>query len=234
MSGLTTTEVIESSPGRDVAVERRSIQMRQFKTKTNILACVRDQVVVPLGQIAGSILEIQEKPGTLPNGEPKTSLLAIGEFEAICYETGEVMTAYAAYLPGYFAQALKVNLENGRGGMIGIGIEIVAEPTGLDEKTGLAKAIPFAYGVRNLLGRRADSPLEDVKRRMASKGMLKLSPPQAPPVKRLELPSSALGGQTEIVPDGEDMPLAEGEAPEPVENVAVAASPPVASRKKAA
>lgn len=169
---------MEAAPGANVAVERRSIQMRQFKTKTNIQTCVRDQVIVPLGQIAGVIYDVIEKPGTLPNGEPKTSLLALGDFQSVCYETGEVMEAKAAYLPGYFAEALHAIMSKAtNSSTVEIGIEIVAEPTGLDEKTGLPKSIPFAYGVKNLIARRAEDPLERLKRRMAKSGMLRLPTP---------------------------------------------------------
>lgn len=180
-TSLSTEQVIESAPGRDLAVEKRSIQMRQFKSKTNIAKCVRDQVIVPLGQIAGVIYDVIEKPGTLPNGEAKTSLLAMGDFQAVNYETGEVYEAHAAYLPGYFIEALNAIFRKARNGIVEVGIEIVAEPTGIDEKTNLPKAIPFAYGVRNLIARRADDPLEALKRRMLAGGMLRLPAPQTAP-----------------------------------------------------
>jgi hypothetical protein len=204
MSGLTTEQVMEAAPGRNVAVEKRSIQMRTFKSPTNIKMCVDRQVIVPLGQIAGAVYDVVEKPGTLPDGTAKTSLLAQGEFEAVNYETGEVTQAFAAYLPGYFAEALKAGLAKTNGGVLQIGIEVVAEPTGLDPKTNMPKGIPFAYGVRNLMGRRADSPLEDVKRRLAKLNMLRLTPPQTiDTTEPVMLPKDA-NGEMEAVASGED------------------------------
>lgn len=179
-TSLTTDQIIASAPGAGIALEKRSIQMRMFKSKTNILKCVTDQIIVPLGQIAGVIYDVVEKPGTLPNGEAKTSLLALGDFQAINYETGEVLEAKAAYLPGYFAEALRSIFIKSGARVAEIGIEICAEPTGLDEKTNLPKSIPFAYGVKNLIARRAADPLEQLKRRMVAAGMLRL--PAPPPV----------------------------------------------------
>lgn len=202
---LTTEEVIGSAPGKDLGVEKRSIQMRMFKSPTNIKTCVNRQIIVPLGQIAGAIYEVVEKPGTLPDGTAKTSLLAMGEFEAVNYETGEVVQSFAAYLPGYFIEALRSAMRSGGGKMIMIGIEIVAEPTGLDDKTGLPKGIPFAYGVRNLMGRRADSPLEQVKRRMKAMSMLRLPEPvEAPEAAVLQLPADSTGA-LETLPTGDGM-----------------------------
>lgn len=177
-NSLTTEQVVQSAPGKDLAVEKRSIQMRMFKSKTNIKLCVDQQIIVPLGQIAGVIYDVVEKPGTLPNGEPKTSLLALGDFQAVNYETGEVTEAKAAYLPGYFAEALRALFVRAGAKVIQCGIEVVAEPTGLDEKTNLPKSIPFAYGVRNLMARRADDPLEQVKRAMQGRNMLRLPVPE--------------------------------------------------------
>jgi hypothetical protein len=232
---LTTDEVIQQAPGRDVAVEARSLQMRHFKSKTNIMKCVQTQTIVPLGQIVGVVYDVIEKPGRLPDGTPKTSLLVYGAFEALAYESGEIKQSNAAYLPEYFAKALQVALSKGpAGASIQIGIEVVAEPTGLDEKTGLPRVVPFSYGVKNLIARRADDPIEEVKRRMGNRLRL---PAPAPLVTR---------DQARVaLPDGDNAPakpvpdtLAEDAAPVPAEDAAPVpaedvAETRVASRKKA-
>lgn len=174
-----TREIIANAPGAAAATSKRSLQMRQFKTKNNIAYCVKNQVIVPLGQIVGHVYDMVIKTGSLPDGTPKDSVFALGDFQATVYETGEILEANGAYLPGYYAEALKAALTRGAASNLGIvfGIEIVAEPTGLDEKTGLPRSIPFAYGVRNLIARQPDSPLEMVKRQMAKAGALRLPPP---------------------------------------------------------
>lgn len=176
---LTTDQIMASAPGAAIALEKRSIQMRMFKNRDAIIKCVKEQVIVPLGQIAGVIYDMVEKPGTLPDGTAKTSLLAMGDFQAINYATGEIFEAKAAYLPGYFAEALRSIFVRANARVAEIGIEICLEPTGLDNM-GMPKSIPFAYGVKNLIARRAADPLEQLKRRMVAGGMLRL--PAPPPV----------------------------------------------------
>lgn len=178
-TALTTDQIMASAPGAAIALEKRSIQMRMFKSKEAVGKCVKEQIIVPLGQIAGVIYDVVEKPGMLPGGEPKTSLLAMGDFQAINYATGEVFEAKAAYLPGYFAEALRSIFVRANARVAEIGIEICIEPTGLDNM-GMPKSIPFAYGVKNLIARRAADPLEQLKRRMVAGGMLRL--PAPPPV----------------------------------------------------
>lgn len=192
-NALTTEQVMAQAPGVGIAVEKRSLQMRYFKTKTNIATCVRTQKIVPLGQIVGLVYSIVEKPGTLPNGEKKTSLLAYGQFESLAYETGEINQAMAAYLPDYFCQALKAALEKGAGGVIELGIEIVAEPTGLNPDTGLPIGTAFSYGVRNLRSRRADDPLELVKRQLGTRLRLPVAEPVAEDARMIALPEGRGG-----------------------------------------
>jgi len=193
MSEVTspTQQVIEQAPGAHLAVMKRSLQMRQFKTKSNVLHCVQNQVIVPLGQIVGVGYQAIDKEGALPDGTLKTSVLIMGDFEGTVYETGEVITAAAAYLPGYFADAIKAALTAGQPGRpVQFAIEIVAEPTGIDEKTGLPKGIPFAYGIRNLIARQAENPLEAMKRQLQKSNMLRLPPPvPLPRASRIALPA---------------------------------------------
>src|SRR5262249_14325873 len=122
------------------------------------------------GQIVGAIYTIKEKMGTLPNGDPKLSLLAIGDFEATDYATGEVWTSTAAYLPNYLLETFKSILEHPAStGSVEFEIEIVIEPTG--------KQIPFAYVVRNLIQRRADSAVNRMKLALQASNRLRLPAP---------------------------------------------------------
>jgi hypothetical protein len=137
----------------------------------------------------------------------------------LAYESQEITTANAAYLPEYFCKALHVALtKGGPSSTIQIGIEVVAEPTGLDPATNLPKGIPFSYGIRNLIARRADDPLNEVKRAMGNK--LRLPPP--PSDTRVNAPVA--------------LPSSEGQAPVTVPAVfreeVTEVSSPVAKGKK--
>lgn len=150
-----------------------------------------------LGQIVGQIFSVEERNGTLPDGTPKASLVAIGEFEAVIYATGEIMESYIAYLPDYFLRACKGALESGIKS-VPFALEIVLTPTG--------KSIPTAYEVRNLIRKSPTSVLNQMKAELAAAGRLRLSPPTAAP------PLAQLG-----VADAEGVPPAESEEPNDID-----------------
>jgi len=161
-----------------------------------------------VGQIVGEIFDVKEKLGTLPSGEVKSSLLAIGSFEAVVYETGEVMESTAAYLPGYYLDTVKSMLDRGANA-IAFAVEILLVPTG--------KSIPLAYEVKNLIRRRPDNVINKLKAEMASANMLRLPPPEkvaaADPDEVL-----AIEAQYEDVTPDEDVaetPVTEGGTPPP-------------------
>src|ERR1700749_4057781 len=161
---MTDTSAIETtSAAEGEAVLKRSIQMKMFADKTLHAEMALAQSKLPtgqfvpsksLGQIIGVIYAVKEKTGVLPNGDEKTSLLAIGDFEAMVYDTGEVMSSTSAYLPGYFAEAAQALLERTPDGLE-FAIEVILSPTG--------KSIPTAYEVRPLLKRAVDSPINRIK-----------------------------------------------------------------------
>ncbi len=150
-----------------------------------------------LGQIIGVVFDVQEKEGTLPDGSKKMSLLAIGDFEAVNYATGEVVNSGAAYLPGYFADTLKGYQKATSGQPVELAVEIILTPTG--------KPIPTAYEVRPLIKRPADSPLNRIKESLQAAGRLRLPPPVARTVVAIEgtIDPDTSGGEPEFEDEGE-------------------------------
>lgn len=157
---------------------KRSIQMKMFFTDI-------DKAKLPLakaegkpldecqkigGQIIGTIFKVEERTSELPNGETNVSLAAIGEFEAIVFETGEVVEAPTAYLPGYYLEGVKAALERDADiKSVLIGANVIMVATG--------KSIPIAYELINLVPREADSPMNRIKAALAKAGKLRLAPP---------------------------------------------------------
>lgn len=160
---------------------KRSIQMKMFATKVQQaeVALAREKGEpeekwkIGVGQIVGRIFEVNERENELPDGQMKTSLVAVGEFEAVIYGTGEVMESITAYLPGYYLESVRGALKQGAGAVV-VGIEVVLTATG--------KGVPYAYEVRNLVPREADNPINRVKALLAKTGRLRLPPPQELPV----------------------------------------------------
>lgn len=157
-----------------------------------------------LGQIVGYIGAVDQREGVLPNGEPSTSLVAIGEFEAVAYaKPDEVVQSLAAYLPRYYLESAAAALRNGVAG-IELAVEIVLVPTG--------KGVPTAYEVRNLIQREVDSPIERMKRKLAAANRLRLPPPSAP-VERVttgELIDGTTGEVIEAGSEPEKVPADQG------------------------
>lgn len=216
----TTAETVNmNTPGADVALSRRSLQMRQFKSKATVTKCVKEQVIVPVGQIVGLVYEVQTRMGALPDGTQKESPFCVGDFEATVYETGEVMQAHGAYLPKYYCDALQAMLTNpdgtARKGMqsgCGFAVEVVLEPLGLDSN-GLPKTIAFAYGVKNLVRRKANDPIEMMKRELQAANRLRLPPPSNEPPPPAVIDYEALSGAGEV---GALEGPTEGQGPAPI------------------
>lgn len=137
-----------------------------------------------LGQVLGLIYSVELREGQLRDGTPTQSLIAIGEFEAAVYSTGEVMESYTAYLPRYFLETCKAALEGGNVKQIPLAIEIVLTPTG--------KAIPTAYEIRNLMRKRPESVMNQIKQELAGMNRLRVSGPvEAPPLAQLGIEDAA-------------------------------------------
>lgn len=126
-------------------------------------------VIRPLGQVVGVIYEVNPMTGKLPDGSQKEGLVAIGDFEAVIYRTGEIFETSTAYFPKYFLEHAKATLDKTGVAALEFAIEILLVPTG--------KEIPVAYEVRNLRSRAAESPVNKLKAELAAKGILRLSPP---------------------------------------------------------
>jgi hypothetical protein len=182
MSNEVTTSA-QASVAADEGSLKRSIQMKFFAGKNTVkrvsIASAKikagetpegtpDAVIVG-GQIIGQIFDVKEKLGTLPDGTEKVSLLAMGEFEATNYETGEVITSAAAYLPTYYLETVQSMLAKDASASLVFAVEISIMATG--------KSIPYAYEVKNLVRRRPDNPLNALKAEMAKAGRLRLPPP---------------------------------------------------------
>jgi hypothetical protein len=170
---------VENTVAEQIAIDRKSIQMKFFRDPESLTACVTQQKAIALGMIVGTVNAIKERPGQLPNGQPSISLQAMGDFEAVNYKSGEKAESNTAYLPTYFAEVMQAALAKAPPGAPGINIalEIVCEPTGVAIGGGKS---PYAYGVKRLHSRLAQSPLEQIKRDLASRGMLRGLTPPAP------------------------------------------------------
>lgn len=199
MSEAQTHAVVENTVAKNTAVEKRSIQMKQFRDRDSIKRCIDTQTSIALGQVIGHAFDVVMKKGTLPDGSPSTSPFIVGDFEAVNYKTGEVMSASGAYLPKYFAETIQAALTKGAGATHGIAfaIEVVVEPTGKEPP-----AIQIAYGVKRLVARRPDSPIEQMKRTLQAAGTLRLPAPQT-------APQSALTDDSLLEPEGNIEPPAD-------------------------
>lgn len=176
--GEKTSEKAAVQPAED-ATMRRAIQMKMFTNKTQQaeVALAKEKTPddigtwqIAVGQIVGRVYEVNTRTFEV-NGEPQARIYAVGEFEAVNYATGEVMESTIADLPSYYLEGIRGALARNNGAAVLLGVEIVLAATG--------KSIPYAYEVRNLVPREADSPLNRIKALIASKGKLRLPPPVA-------------------------------------------------------
>lgn len=163
--------------------EKRAIRMGEFNTKEAQAAALMGKTT-PIGQVVGIAYSTQIKTNTFADGKVSTSLLLLGQFEAINFKTGEVMQSGAAYLPNYFAEQIKAQMDSTAGG-VSFAVEIVIEPNPKADA-----GITFQYAVSNLLPPAANDPLQELKRKAMAGGRLKLSM-SAPAVTAPQVESSA-------------------------------------------
>jgi hypothetical protein len=123
---------------------------------------------LPLGKLIGHAVGFEETivPDDMPKlaNKKENSILLIGKFEAICYETGEVKEAAGAYLPTYFRKMVQGQIDagkaNGEGALFAI--EMGAELTG--------RTIPWAWVVTNLIPDDVESPMGRLKAKLDGLG----------------------------------------------------------------
>jgi hypothetical protein len=197
----TSEQAAPQAPAQDEATMRRAIQMKMFTNKTQQaeVALAKEKTPddlaswnVPVGQIVGRVYEVNTRTFEV-NGEPQERIYAVGEFEAVNYATGEVMESTIADLPAYYLEGIRGALARNDGAAVLLGVEIILAATG--------KSIPYAYEVKNIVPREADSPLNRLKAAIAAKGKLRLPPPQA--MKPIDPPEAA---------EAAEEPAAEGAA----------------------
>lgn len=126
-----------------------------------------------VGQIIGHVVTVKEKDGDY-KGQPTKSWLAIGELEAIRYDTGEIQSAYGWYGPGYFLETIG-SIVNHKDNIhpVPVAVELWLEAT--------KEGVGVRYMVKNLAPKRADSPLNELKRQLERQGVLALpKPPELP------------------------------------------------------
>lgn len=225
---MSNTEVQSVAP--DQATLKRSIQMKALLPKKKFDVKIGDEVqqlgaheyvaatkkTLVLGQIVCAIYEVRTKNFEVPQtGEKRSAPLAYGDFQAVNYETGEVTESTSAFLPSYYLEAAQAIMEKAddRRGIMGA-FEVVLVPTG--------KNIPTAYELRNLIQRRADSPIENIKRQLEADKRLRLPAPKAvegegavpelPAPSEDEIPDDA-GGDTPPAetPPAETPPASDGD-----------------------
>lgn len=209
-TGQKTSEKAAAAPPEE-ATMRRSIQMKMFTNKTQqakVALAIQETPEdlashqIAVGQIVGRIYEVNTRTFEV-NGEPTERIYAVGEFEAVNYLTGEVMESTLADLPSYYLEGVRGALQRNDNAAVLIGVEIVLVATG--------KNIPYAYEVRNLIPREADSPLNRLKAAIAKRGKLRLPPPSDaapidPPETGLEhaLITGEAGDDTQTSGGGDD------------------------------
>jgi hypothetical protein len=151
------------------------ISMKTFRNAEAIKAAkaADPNVNFPLGQIIGHVTAVTEKNGALPDGSPKVSLVAHGEFECIVYATGQVIESGAIFLPNYYAVELQKALGSGadQNGNLLFGVEVSI--------VSVAGPIPYAWEIKNITGMARSRPLEALKRAMSKAGILRLPAPIA-------------------------------------------------------
>lgn len=189
---------------------RRNISMAFFKPGSEaatkqLQKDIIDGKTVKLGQIIGSAYKAKEETQEDPDGgNARTSIRILGDFEAMNAFTGEIVESGNLFLPKYFAEQVGAALEANKGS-VEFGINIWMEPNPKADRGGVI----YRYAVENLLGRKAGSPLEMVKRAMAKAGTLALP---APAEERPLLEGAFAGDDGPEAPTGEQV-LAGEQAP---------------------
>lgn len=174
----------QASVATNVAAMKRGLRMSWFADKKDHLKVGLafedgplkgnvEKCTLVLGQIIGVIFAVEERTFTGADGEVATQLVALGDFEAVKYETGESASMGTASLPRYYLEGIRAALSKDVVTAVNFAIEISLVPTG--------KQVPTAYEVKNLIPREADSPLNTLKRKLAAANRLRLSPPEDVP-----------------------------------------------------
>jgi hypothetical protein len=181
----------------------RFISMKSFRDVDLIKSCVSENKTIAVGQIIGHVTAVKEKIGTTPDGSQKVSWVALGEFEAIVYKTGEVISSGAIYLPNYYALELQAAIGTGatQDGNVLFGVEVSVAPTG--------KTIPYAWEVQNITGMARSKPLEQLKRFLSQKGLLRLPAPVTLEQAAIAAPVPSLAS-LEVEGEGDEHGEAEG------------------------
>ena len=196
---MSSTNVI-APVGTNVPSMKRSIQMGHFRSDTAIAAVLQTKQPVTLGQVVGTVYDVKQRENVI-NGQVARSYQAIGEFEAIVYASGEVLESGSAYLPNYFLETVKASIDSGAASHgVTFAIEVLMVP---NTQTG---GMSYAYEVRNLAQRNAESPLQAMKRQLQASGTLRLTPPlpllsgSSEPAFTFEVPSATQIGD-DAAPD---------------------------------
>ncbi len=135
---------------------------------------------MPLGKLFGHALGFEETvldPDVpQPANKKGPSILLLGQFKGLCYETGELKEAAGAYVPNYFRKMVQGQIEaaraTGQGALFAI--EMGVELTG--------RTIPFAWVVTNLVPDDAASPMGQLEAKLGNLGIPLISGPDNKPI----------------------------------------------------
>lgn len=195
----------QASVAPEQANLKRAIQMKMFTNDEQKRRVAYKNVQEPIGQIVGEIFSVKRQTREMKDGSTAEFVSAIGDFEAVVYETGEVFTSTSAYLPTYFLETVEEFQKLGAKAM-DVALEIVLVPTG--------KSIPISYEVRPLIARQPQSGVNRMKAALQAAGRLHEKLP--PPAPLTALPGEVLEiAHQEPEDEGNDQVTQEPESDEP-------------------
>lgn len=171
----------DTTPAHSVAPTegnlKRAIQMKMFTTDAQKKRVAFMNEAEAIGQIVGEIITVKTRSLELKDGSVSILMQAIGDFEAMVYETGEVFTSGVANLPKYFLETIaeleRLGLAAQAWKGMDVALEIVLVPTGAN--------IPISYEVRPLIARRPDSAVNRMKLALQAANRLRLPAPAPAP-----------------------------------------------------
>ena len=174
----------QASVAPEAARQKRGLRMSWFADKADHLKVGLafeqgdskgdvEKCALVCGQVVGVIYDVEERTFATNDGEVATSLVAVGDFEAAKYSTGEVVSVTSMGLPKYYLEAARAALGKSQSEAMMFAIEVALVPTG--------KQVPTAWEIKNLIPREVNSPINELKRRLASAGRLRLPPPTSAP-----------------------------------------------------
>lgn len=160
-----------------IAQEVRAIGTQTFRTKkaiANAIAKTENDGRTALGQVFGAVMGYNEKVTNQKDGTVSKSYQFLGQFEAVSFETGEIIKSGMCYLPSYFADTIRAYIErlskSGSAAGLEFAIEIGMEPNPRSKE---GEGVAYQYYVKNLIPPAQNDPLEALKRRVP-KAVLKL------------------------------------------------------------